>query len=318
MPVFSVIIPVYNRPEELDILLTSLSKQSFRDFEVIIVEDGSTKDARSVYEKFSGTLDIKYYHKQNSGPGPSRNMGFEHASGAYMVMFDSDCILPYNYFEIVLSHLKAHPLDAWGGPDRSHSTFSPRQQAMAITMSSVLTTGGIRGGKNQSENFQPRSFNMGFSREVYKNTGGFKFTRLAEDIELSMRMKKAGFKVGLIADAFLYHQRRTTFGQFFKQVRNFGKGRVLVGREHPEAIRIAHWFPTFFLLGLVALIPGLVFATVPALVVGSFYGLYLLAIAVDGYRKSGSALVAVLCIPAALVQLCGYGWGFLQEQFRGR
>lgn len=312
-PKYSVIIPVYNRPEELRELLESLAKQSYTDFEVLVVEDGSTKRSEEVYEQFVQRLRIQYYSKPNTGPGPSRNFGFEHASGQYLVVFDSDCILPPEYFSVVDNALAARALDAWGGPDRGHESFSSLQQAMAYTMSSVLTTGGIRGGKNQAENFQPRSFNMGMSRKVWEQTGGFRFNRLAEDIELSIRMRNAGFKVGLISQAFVYHKRRTELSQFFRQVEGFGRGRVRVGKVHPTEIKPTHWFPSFVLLAFVSL-PLLLVLYRPLAILGySLFLFYWIAIFIDCLRVTNSAAAAILSVPAAMVQFVGYGWGFLSE-----
>src|ERR1044071_2381228 len=227
---FSVIIPVYNRPGEVDELLASLCKQTYTDFEIVLVEDGSNITSQEVYEKYASLLSIQYFFKPNSGPGPSRNFGFTKAKGDYLVVFDSDCVIPPEYFFVVERHLAHEPLDVWGGPDRGHGDFTLLQQAMAYSMSSVLTTGGIRGGKTRVRSYQARSFNMGMSRDAYERTGGFKFDRYAEDIEFSLRAGKLGLKVGLIAEAFVYHKRRTTLRQFFRQVSNFGKGRVHVNR----------------------------------------------------------------------------------------
>lgn len=315
-PRYSVVIPVFNRPEELDELLLSFTVQTFRNFEVIIVEDGSQIRSESVYEKYSSKLSIQYFYKPNSGPGPSRNVGFQQAKGAYFVVFDSDCILPPTYFETVEKCLSSEHLDAWGGPDRGHNKFTPLQQAMAYTMSSGLTTGGIRGGKNNDARFQPRSFNMGISRAVFEKTGGFHFDRQAEDIELSIRIRKAGFRVGLIPEAFVYHKRRTTLRQFYHQVKGFGRGRALVGKVHPEEIKVTHWFPVLFLLGLIC-IP---FVTLfnPWLGEGMVlcYGLYWLAILIDGFRMTHSLQIAFLSVASGLVQLTGYGVGFIREKFR--
>jgi glycosyltransferase involved in cell wall biosynthesis len=313
-PKYSVIIPVFNRPHEVEELLQSLTQQTYQNFEVILVEDGSTENSKNVAERFSGSLKIHYYFKLNSGPGPSRNFGFENASGDYLVAFDSDCIIPPGYFDAVEAFLEKTPLDAWGGPDKGSTSFTPIQQAMAYTMSSSLTTGGIRGGGRRG--FQPRSFNMGISKEVFRETKGFQFDRLAEDIELSIRMKKAGFRVGLIPDAFVFHKRRTDFKQFFKQVSGFGKGRVQVGKAHPGAIKITHWLPAIFFSGLFT-IPFLLFFSIPVgLMVACGYVLYLLMIFADALKKTRSLTVALFSIPSAFVQLNGYGSGFLKEMFR--
>jgi glycosyltransferase involved in cell wall biosynthesis len=313
-PRYSIVIPVYNRPQEVEELLESLTLQTFSDFEVILVEDGSSITCKEVFEQYSNRLNIRYFFKPNTGPGPSRNFGFEQASGAYFVAFDSDCLIPPGYFAAVEKSLQQKPLDAWGGPDRGSDNFTPLQQAMAYTMSSALTTGGIRGGVAQG--FQPRSFNMGISRAVFNKTKGFQFARLAEDIELSIRMKKQGFRVGLIPEAWVYHKRRTDFEQFFRQVSGFGKGRVQVGRVHKGAVKIAHWFPAFFFMGLFA-IPFLLWLNLPlGLVMLGGYAGYLLLVGIDAWLKTTSITVAILSIPSAFVQLNGYGSGFLKELFR--
>lgn len=312
-PKYSIIIPVYNRPQELDDLLQSLTKQSFSNFEVLIVEDGSTITSEKVFEKYSQQLHSQYFFKHNSGPGPSRNFGFEKANGEYFIVFDSDCQISPHYLESVEKSLQTNRFDAWGGPDRGHENFTPLQQAMAYTMSSVFTTGGIRGGK--SKNFQPRSFNMGISREVFKITGGFHFDRFAEDIELSVRLKKMGLRVGLIPEAFVYHQRRATLEEFFKQVSNFGKGRVLVGRAHPGEVKLVHWFPSLFLLGILSLLPISIINSQLGEIAILLYLLYLVAIGIDSFRKTKSMKVAMLSLPAAVVQLTGYGFGFFREIF---
>jgi len=315
-PKYSVVIPVYNRPGELAELLESLSKQSFTDFEVLIVEDGSTQRSEDVYEQYVTKLRMQYFFKPNTGPGPSRNFGFEHAAGSFFVVFDSDCILPPEYFANLERHLLRQPLDAWGGPDRGHESFSSLQQAMAYTMSSVLTTGGIRGGKNQSEKFQPRSFNMGMSRKVWEQTGGFRFDKLAEDIELSIRIRNAGFRIGLVPEAFVYHKRRTSLISFFRQVEGFGRGRVRVGKVHPREIKPVHWLPSLILLDFV-LMPVVLIWNRPLVLAGyGFYFLYWLILMFDCFRLTHSIPATILSVPSAMVQFFGYGWGFLSEMFR--
>jgi glycosyltransferase involved in cell wall biosynthesis len=309
-PTYSVIIPVFNRPQEVAELLESLTIQTLQDFEVLLIEDGSTRTSEKVFEEFSPRLTIQYFFKPNSGPGPSRNFGFERARGRFLVVFDSDCILPPHYFESVDHFLRNDKVDAWGGPDRGMQDFTPLQQAMAFTMSSTLTTGGIRGGRKNS--FQPRSFNMGISREVFKKTGGFHFDRFAEDIELSIRIRKLGFKTALIPEAFVYHKRRTSLPQFFKQVSNFGKGRILVGRKHPGEVKPTHWFPAFFLLGIVTIPILFLFYPNVAIVVVSMYGVYSGLTALDCLITTRSWKVTILSIPSLFVQLMGYGWGFIR------
>jgi glycosyltransferase involved in cell wall biosynthesis len=310
---YSVVVPVYNRPGELHELLTSLTIQTCKDFEVIVVEDGSTITSQRVVEDFSGQLTIQYAVKPNTGPGPSRNFGFALAKGEYFVVFDSDCILPPTYFDAVNLSLQQHQWDAWGGPDRGHPTFTNVQRAMAYTMSSVLTTGGIRGADKQIGRFQPRSFNMGISRKVWETTHGFAFDRMAEDIEFSIRMFKNGFKVGLVPDAFVYHKRRSTFQQFFQQVSNFGRGRVRVGKTHRGEVKLVHWFPLLFSVGLV-FVPVLAFISSGLFILAlSIYVVYLVAIFLDAWYLTRSLGVAFLSIPSVLIQMIGYGSGFGRE-----
>lgn len=312
-PIFSVIVPIYNRPVELDELLNSLTHQENRNFEVIVVEDGSTLRCDDVVDRYRDRLNIHYFFKPNSGPGPSRNFGYAQASGKYFVVFDSDCIIPPGYFKEVEKSLHQHQWDAWGGPDRAHNTFTAVQRAMGYTMSSVFTTGGIRGGKKRLGWFQPRSFNMGISRAVFEKTGGFRFDRFAEDIEFSIRMRDAHFKVGLIPEAYVYHKRRTSFSQFYNQVFNFGRGRALVGKVHPGEVKLTHWFPTTFVFALISLLILPFLSSSLFFLALIFFLLYLLVIFLHAGIQNKSLVVAVLSIPAALIQLIGYGSGFLTE-----
>ncbi len=313
---YSVIIPVYNRPQEVDEILKSLVLQSYKNFEIIIIEDGSVERSDSIVDNYRDQLAIHYYFKPNTGPGPSRNYGFEKARGEYFVVFDSDCIIPPHYFVAVEDRLNTDQIDAWGGPDKGHEDFTSLQQAMGITMSSVFTTGGIRGGKKHLGWFQPRSFNMGMSRKVYEATGGFQFDRLAEDIELSIRIKEGNFRSVLIPEAFVFHKRRATLHQFFNQVFNFGRGRVLVGRKHPSQLKLTHWFPSFFLAGFFIQLFLIWISPVLFKAGCLLMAIYLGAIFIDGLIKTKNIVVALLTIPAAIVQLIGYGLGFLTERIK--
>ncbi len=313
---FSVIIPVYNRPTEIREILSSLVNQTFKDFEVIIVEDGSSLRCEGIVDAFRDRLKLKYFFKPNTGPGPSRNFGYARATGNYFVVFDSDCIVPSSYFQEVAKSLQENHWDAWGGPDRAHKDFSLKQRAMGYTMSSLLTTGGIRGAKKHVGWFQPRSFNMGISKKVFELTKGFIFDRFAEDIEFSIRMKKAGFKVGLISEAYVYHRRRINFPSFFKQVYNFGRGRAIIVRAHPEEMKVAHWFPSLFFLGTIALLLLPMVNFTMFIICLTLFVIYLSAIFVHSFTENKNIAVAFLSIPAALYQLWGYGLGFLKESFR--
>ncbi|NBP69392.1 MAG: glycosyltransferase [Cytophagia bacterium] len=316
MLAFSIIIPVYNRPEEVDELLRSLTLQHFKNFEVILVEDGSTKTCRHLVDVYADHFVIQYIFKPNSGPGPSRNLGFAQAKADYFLVFDSDCIIPPDYLKVVQNALDQYKWDAFGGPDKAHEDFTLLQKAMGYTMASFLTTGGIRGGKQHLGAFQPRSFNMGLSRKAYELTGGFRFDRYAEDIELSIRLKATGLKVGLIPEAFVYHKRRTNLSQFYKQVFNFGKGRVLIGKQYPQEIKLTHWIPSLFTTALLGwLLTAFVYW--PLFKLGAvFLGLYLIAIMLGATLAYKNILVGLLAIPSALVQLLGYGTGFFAEKFK--
>ncbi|MEX0769352.1 MAG: glycosyltransferase [Balneolaceae bacterium] len=310
---FSVIIPVYNRPEEVDELLESLTRQSFTDFEVLIVEDGSTRPCREIVDKYREELKVRYFYKENSGQGFSRNYGFERAEGEYFVVFDSDCLIPPHYFKTVARYLEKHPVDAWGGPDRAHPEFSPLQKAISYTMSSPLTTGGIRGHRNGRKPFHPRSFNMGISREVFQETGGYRIPRMGEDIEFSIRILKSGFKAVLIRDAYVYHKRRANLLQFFRQVHFFGRARINIRNYYPDEVNFIHSLPALFTVGMAVL--GILLIADPGhfLFLALFPALYFLAIFLHAYGREKNLPIAGLSILSAGVQLFAYGSGFIRE-----
>ena len=313
MRFYSIIIPVYNRPDEVQELLESLCKQTFRNFEVIIVEDGSSKKCDDVVESFQEELDILYFFKENSGQGFSRNFGFERAKGDYFIVFDSDCLIPEHYFETVENNLNEHQLDAFGGPDRDHPTFSNMQKAISYSMTSLFTTGGIRGRKKSMGTFHPRSFNMGISRAVFEKTGGYIITRMGEDIEFSIRIIENGFKAGLIPDAFVYHKRRTSLLQFYKQLHFFGRARINIQRFFPSEIKLVHTFPVVFLTGfvlnfiLLVLFPDIFKWT--TLVIAVYFAL----IFFDASVKNKSILIGLTSIATSFTQLSAYAVGFITE-----
>lgn len=309
---FSAIIPVYNRPEEIDELLDSLIRQTYKNFEVIIVDDGSTKKCDEAVKKYEDKLDVKYFYKKNEGQGFARNYGFERAKGDYFVIFDSDCVIPENYFEVVYKHLNSNWLDAYGGPDKASENFTAVQKAINNSMTSFLTTGGIRGSKKRMSEFHPRSFNMGISRKVYETTGGFILPYSGEDIEFSMRVIKSGFKTGLIEEAFVYHKRRATFAKFFKQTHFFGKARINVYKFHKEGLKLAYFFPSFYFLYAIFCILSFLFLGSNAFYVSLPLIFYNFLIFIDGVFKSKSVYIGFLTIVAANIQLIGYGIGFIQ------
>ncbi|BDD08970.1 glycosyl transferase [Fulvitalea axinellae] len=313
---YSVIVPVYNRPDEIDELLDSLTRQTYKDFEVLVVEDGSAPEMRckDIAESYADRLDLRYFFKENSGQGFSRNFGFERAEGDYFIVFDSDCLIPEDYFESVEASLNANWLDAYGGPDRAATTFTPVQKAISYSMTSLFTTGGIRGSKKAMGRFHPRSFNMGISRKVWEATQGYIITRMGEDIEFSIRIIDKGFKVGLIENAYVYHKRRTDFGQFYKQLHFFGRARINIRRFFPQELKLVHMFPAFFLLGMLFYLLVLPFLSLKLFGLASvFVALYFLMILIDAAAKNKSLKVGVLSVIASVIQLSAYGVGFLTE-----
>lgn len=306
---FSVIIPVYNRPDEVHDLLDSLLAQRARNFEVIIVEDGSTIPCNEQCDaaRFAG-LDVKYFSKENEGRSIARNYGMEHAKGDYFVFFDSDCMIPPEYFETVSKVLAQHPTDCYGGPDAAHSSFTTTQKAINYTMTSFLTTGGIRGGKVALEKFTPRTFNMGFSRRVYEAVGGFR-EMFSEDIDMSKRIARAGFTISLIAEAPVWHKRRVDFRKFLRQVYVFGMSRVTLKLLYPESLKAVHTLPAVAVLLAAAMI-------VLAITVSPWWllpmGVYLVAVFAMALIATHSIVIAAKAVPAAVIQLGGYGIGFIQ------
>lgn len=312
MPLFSIIIPVYNRPDEVDELLESLTKQLFADFEVVVVEDGSKIKCDTVVEKYIDRLNVKYFFKDNSGPGQTRNYGAERSSGEYLLILDSDCILPEGYTQAVYAELQKSPCDAFGGPDRAHSSFSPTQKAINYAMTSFFTTGGIRGGKKKLDKFYPRSFNLGIKKSVYDALGGFSKMRFGEDIDLSIRIFDGGYSCRLFPDAWVYHKRRTDLRKFFKQVHNSGIARINLFKRHPKSLKIVHLLPACFTVGIILLLI-LTFFWPGAL---CLIALYALMIFIDASFKEKSIKIGFLSIVASFVQLFGYGTGFLRAVWK--
>ena len=309
---FSIIIPVFNRPDEVDELLESLCQQTVKDFEVLIIEDGSVKPCKDVCDKYANILDLHYYAKENSGPGQSRNYGAERANGEYVIILDSDVVLPTGYLQAVEDELKQKPCEAFGGPDAAHPSFTPVQKAISYSMTSFFTTGGIRGGKAKLDKFYPRSFNMGIRRDVYLQLGGFSKMRFGEDIDFSYRIVEAGYMPRLFPEAWVWHKRRTDFRKFFRQVYNSGIARINLEKRHPGTMKLVHLLPTVFTLGVIGLLIISLFwplACVPII-------LYSLIILIDSSLKNKNLWVGILSIPAAFVQLMGYGFGFIESWWK--
>ncbi len=310
---FSIIIPLYNRPQEIKELLESLTRQTYGQFEVLVIEDGSVKDAKEIVASFTGQLDIHYYFKPNEGQGFSRNFGFERARGDYFIIFDSDCLIPENYLEVVYHRLQTDYLDAYGGPDDAHASFTDMQKAISYSMTSPFTTGGIRGNKKGIGQFHPRSFNMGVSRQVWEKVGGFIITRLGEDIEYSIRIHTAGFNIGLIPEAKVYHKRRTSYAQFYKQLHFFGRARINIYKFFPNELKLVHFFPAVFTLGLLFTVITNLLGWGIAILGNVILALFTLLIFFHSWYKNKSLKVAFLSVGAAFIQLVAYGLGFMQD-----
>ena len=306
---YSFIIPVYNRPDELDELLKSLAEQTYTaDFEVVVIEDGSTISSESICQQYQSSLSITYLAKPNTGPGDSRNYGMRHAKYDYFLILDSDCLLPPHYLEAVDDYLQAHYVDCFGGADTADEHFTKVQKAINYTMTSFFTTGGIRGSARGVQRFEPRSFNMGLSRAAFEATGGFGKIHPGEDPDLVIRLWGKGFETAFIPEAFVFHKRRISWQKFQKQVSKFGQTRAILNHWHPHTCKITFWLPTCFALGLCGAILLALCGSIGALLV---YLCYFVLIAWDSARENGSIQIGLMSVWALLVQFFSYGFGFL-------
>lgn len=304
---FSIIVPVYNRPDEIDDLLKSLAQQTDRGFETVIVEDGSTVACRPQCEAYADSVEIHYYYKDNEGRSIARNYGMDRADGDYFVFVDSDCILPPDYIASLRRELEHTGADCFGGPDAAHESFTDTQKAINFAMTAFLTTGGIRGGKVQMEKFVPRTFNMGFSKEVYREVGGFR-EMFSEDIDMSTRIRLAGYAPQLFREVRVFHKRRGNLAKFWRQVHVFGMSRITLQLLYPGSMKLVHWLPALAVIGALALIVGSFFCRwllIPL-------ALYIIAVWICGIAATKSLRIGTLCVPAAAVQICGYGTGFIR------
>ncbi len=321
----SIIIPVYNRPEEIQELLNSLILQTNTDFEVIIVEDGSESTCESIVRAFEDRLKIHYVYQKNTGPAFARNYGMKLAKGNYFIFFDSDCVIPPNYIQEVYEELQSYYVDAFGGADTAHDSFTDLQKAINYSMTSIFTTGGIRGKKQAIGQFQPRSFNMGVSKEVYQKTGGFGRIFPGEDPDFTLRIWKAGFQTRFFPKAYVYHKRRLSFSKFSKQVYGFGKVRPMLNYFHKNYSKLTFWFPTIFMMGTLFscfLFMSSFFMNSSSLftfwlkIPFILFILYLLLIMIDASIKNKSLKIGFLTILTTLIQFYSYGWGFLCSQIQ--
>ena len=312
---FSLIIPVYNRPDEVDELLESLSQSTYNDiFEIVLIEDGSTLASKDVASKYGDRLDISYYFKENSGPGDSRNYGMKKARGDYFIIFDSDCIIPKEYLSAVDAALSKNFVDCFGGPDRALDSFSDIQKAINFAMTSFLTTGGIRGGSEKIDKFQPRSFNMGLSRKAFEASNGFGNIHPGEDPDLSIRLWNLGFETRLIPDAYVYHKRRIDWDKFSVQVNKFGKARPILNSWYPKYNKLTFFFPSVFIIGL--------FCSFLVMLIFNFdlplqlYFVYFLVLFLTSAYQNKSIKIAYLSLIAVWKQFYGYGTGFMKSYYK--
>ena len=314
---FSFIIPVYNRPDEVRELLQSCVDQTYTEaFEVVIVEDGSTEPSDTVVATFKEKLAITYLKKENTGPGDSRNYGMHKAQGNYCIILDSDCILPPSYLQVVSQNLGTNFVHCYGGPDAAHPSFSPIQKAINYAMTSLLTTGGIRGRKQALGKFQPRSFNMGISKEAFDATGGFGNIHPGEDPDLSIRLWDLGYNTRLLPEAFVYHKRRINWKKFYTQVNKFGMVRPILSKWHPQTAKLTYWFPTVFCIGFViAVISALVSNSLYLLLPIGIYLFYFTILFFHAWYQTKRLNIALLALIAVGIQFMGYGYGFLKSTF---
>ncbi|RMB56131.1 glycosyltransferase [Dokdonia sinensis] len=309
---FSFIVPVFNRPDEIGELLESMThlKCAFFSFEVVIVEDGSSISCYDQIRKYEDILDITYYKKANSGPGASRNYGMERARGNYFLILDSDCILPSDYLNNVRDELSKSYVDFFGGPDAAMDSFSNIQKAINYAMTSMLTTGGIRGADTRTNSFQPRSFNMGISKQAFQSSKGFGKIHPGEDPDLVLRLWKMGFKSRLFSDAFVYHKRRISWAKFYKQVYKFGLVRPILNTWHKDSSKITYWFPTLFIAGLACSLVLPLFGVFFPIIC---YCIYFASIFIHALVTTRSIHVTVLTAFAVCIQFFGYGYGFFKS-----
>lgn len=312
MPKYSFIIPVYNRPTEVEELLDSLNAQSNTNFEVVVVEDGSAVDCQVIVKTYSSSLNISYHRIPNSGPGAARNFGASQASGDWFIFLDSDTLVPTDYLNHVEKFLDQNDVAAFGGADQDREDFLPIQKAISYSMTSILTTGGIRGNSHSMEKFKPRSFNMGIKKDVFEKLGGFGTMRYGEDIDFSLRIERANYKTAFIPTAFVYHKRRTSFKSFFKQIRHSGEARVLLSKLHKGSFKMVHLFPGLFTLGLLLSIALYFSFPVTGIYLMSIYVAYFVVIWVHSSLHTRSIKVGFLAIIASFVQLSAYGYGFFK------
>jgi len=314
---FSIIVPSYNRLDEITEMLTSIQQMDFPTdrFELIIADDGST-DATADYirsQMENCEFSLRLLQQENQGPGAARNLGLAEAKGDFFIFIDSDCTVAPNWLRAIDEGLSAEQADAFGGPDSYREDFSSLLKAINYSMTSFLTTGGIRGGKKRIGKFYPRSFNMGLSRAIYEKIGGFGGLRHGQDIEFSHRIIKSGVRVRLIESAVVFHKRRTSLRKFFRQVFNWGIARINLYKIDSAMLELVHALPAIATFGFLALVVAACFSSVILSLLGGLVALAMLLIALSAihsmivYKDWKQLFLLPVVMPT---QILGYGLGF--------
>lgn len=319
-PKFALISPTFKRPDEVTEFLDSLRKLDYpKDKFEIILGDGTPGDElRPLIYPYQKDLPLKIYYEEFLPVSNARNRAAELSTAQFFIFLDSDCIIPEGYLKAVEFFLDAHPqINLFGGPDAASEDFTDLQKAISFSMTSFLTTGGIRGGSSSVTTYHPRGFNMGISAELFNKVGGYDENFVCgEDVELSMRLIKAGAKSAFIEEAHVFHKRRTSIKQFRRQVFRFGAARPLLAKAHPGNLKITHLFPLAFtvyrhvsaILFLLVFYFNLSVLSLPF----AMYVLYMVAVFFSALKKEGLS-VALLAVQTTNTMNAGYGIGFLRN-----
>ena len=321
---YSIIIPSFNRADELSELLKSFEQLDFpKDaYEVIIADDGSTDTTAELVKKFQDkkSFTLTYCSQQNKGLGAARNLGMENAAGDFFVFVDSDVTVPPHWLNEIDLGLSREKADAFGGPDTYLDSFPALLKAINYSMTSFITTGGLRGKKGRKlAKFYPRSFNMGLSRKLQEKIGGFGNLRHGQDIEYSSRIIRSGAKVFFAEKAFVFHKRRTNLRRFLRQVFNWGIARINLYQIDPSMFEPLHAAPAAALILVLTVSAAAVFSPLffwlfkIGLVSGLLVLLFSMADAAIKYKQLKPSFYLPLVIP---IQVFAYGAGFIYNFIR--
>lgn len=323
---YTIIVAVYNRVDEVRELLQSAENLDFdrKDFELLFVDDGSKDGFQKFIENYKSDsgLYIRAIYQGNKGPGEARNNGMKNAKGEYFIYVDSDCMFPPHWLKEIDKELVRKNFDAFGGPDTFHPSFSPLLKAINYSMTSLIGTGGTRGNKKSVGKFYPRSFNMGIHRKIFEDIGGMNKLRHGQDMDFSQRIYDAGYKVGLVADAFVYHKRRTSLTKFYRQIFNWGVARINLAQKHPSMLKPIHLLPAAIVLGLVALVIFTLLVPSTARILWSLtgigFGFVVLWAFFEAFIKYKSLTAALLSPITLNIQVFAYGFGLIKALWQTR